>query len=418
MNQPKPRSVSSLSASNASKLPDKPSAEFLRKLAKDRLHEMRAANPAARLFEAQLQIARDHGFESWRDLIALLNAGQRGNVLRKNARVEIEGLAPMTWGGGACTYLAAMANVLRVVGPPHDYVRLMGDSALAFRLRLWSNDAFTASCPSSPIGEMPPWTGFTEKSIGWTMRYEARLAGAPNDSHDMSDQLDQVTASIDAGLPVLGYFKYWDMGLAYGYEGTKLLVRDCWIGDKEGLVDITDCRGLFAFFEQRTVVPSPDESARSAIARAVARWSHPPVRRERHGQAGAYYLGADAYDRWLALLNQAASLTPEQRKGLLQVHHWTFTSLHDARQKAALYLRSVANLFPASVDPLAQAADVYQKMDEITGAVLREGAIFPAFYKPEALTKWTPDVHQKEIELLTKLRGLDQQAIALLAATS
>jgi hypothetical protein len=386
----------------------------LRKLAKDRLREMRSANPAARLFEAQLQVAREHGFGSWRDLVAHLNAGQRGNVRRENGRVEIEGITPLTWSGSDCTYLAVLANVLRVIGPAHDYVRLFGDSGLAFRVRFWANDSGTASCPSSPVGEMPPWTDFTERSIGWKMRFEVRLKGAVDSPNDMSDQLDQITASIDAGMPVLGYFKAWDMGIAYGYEGTKLLVRDFWIGNKEGLVDIKECRGLFAYFEQRVPVPRPDESARRAIAEAVSRWSRAPDRRVRDGDEGAYYYGPDAYDRWTALLDRAESLSPDQQKALLHVDYWTFISLHDARQKAALYLQSIAHLFPESADTLRKAAAVYLQIGEMTGMAIHEGAIFPAFYKPDALGKWTPDVRRKEIEMLKRVQLLDQQAITLL----
>ena len=54
-------------------LPDRPSLEFLKKLAKDRLPEMRRADPSARLADAQLAVAREHGFTSWRALRAELD---------------------------------------------------------------------------------------------------------------------------------------------------------------------------------------------------------------------------------------------------------------------------------------------------------------------------------------------------------
>ncbi|HXA96659.1 MAG TPA: ankyrin repeat domain-containing protein, partial [Candidatus Dormibacteraeota bacterium] len=54
-------------------LPDRPSLEFLKKLAKDRLPEMRRATPSARLADAQLAVAREHGFPSWRALRAELH---------------------------------------------------------------------------------------------------------------------------------------------------------------------------------------------------------------------------------------------------------------------------------------------------------------------------------------------------------
>ncbi len=51
-------------------LPDRPSLEYLKKLAKERLRELRRTNPDARLTAAQLAIARDYGFPNWRALKA------------------------------------------------------------------------------------------------------------------------------------------------------------------------------------------------------------------------------------------------------------------------------------------------------------------------------------------------------------
>jgi len=51
-------------------LPPRPSLEWLRKSAKDRLADLRAADPNARLADAQLSISREYGFPSWRALKA------------------------------------------------------------------------------------------------------------------------------------------------------------------------------------------------------------------------------------------------------------------------------------------------------------------------------------------------------------
>ena len=53
---------------STTKLPDRPSLEYLKKLAKDRLRDLRRSDPGARLATAQLAVARDHGFPSWRAL--------------------------------------------------------------------------------------------------------------------------------------------------------------------------------------------------------------------------------------------------------------------------------------------------------------------------------------------------------------
>jgi ankyrin repeat protein len=51
-------------------LPDAPDLEWLRKEAKRRLREMRTDDPDAKLADAQLKLAREHGFSSWRAMKA------------------------------------------------------------------------------------------------------------------------------------------------------------------------------------------------------------------------------------------------------------------------------------------------------------------------------------------------------------
>ena len=58
-----------MSESPRRRLPERPSLEQLRKQAKERLDEMRAADPSAKLADAQHALARDYGFESWPKLV-------------------------------------------------------------------------------------------------------------------------------------------------------------------------------------------------------------------------------------------------------------------------------------------------------------------------------------------------------------
>jgi ankyrin repeat protein len=60
----------STSAPTPLSLPDSPSLDWLRKQAKRRLGELRKSNPAARLADAQFDLARQYGFSSWRALKA------------------------------------------------------------------------------------------------------------------------------------------------------------------------------------------------------------------------------------------------------------------------------------------------------------------------------------------------------------
>lgn len=66
--------MSDETAGPASSLPDAPSLEWLRKEAKRRLAELQRREPAARLSDAQFEIAKQYGFSSWRALKAHIDA--------------------------------------------------------------------------------------------------------------------------------------------------------------------------------------------------------------------------------------------------------------------------------------------------------------------------------------------------------
>jgi hypothetical protein len=61
-------------------LPERPSLEFLKKLAKERLQALRRSDPKAKLAAALLAVARDAGFPSWRALKAHVEERQRERV--------------------------------------------------------------------------------------------------------------------------------------------------------------------------------------------------------------------------------------------------------------------------------------------------------------------------------------------------
>jgi ankyrin repeat protein len=63
-----------------SQLPERASLEFLKKLARDRLRRLRRADPRAKLADALLDVARDHGFSSWRALKAHIEERQTERV--------------------------------------------------------------------------------------------------------------------------------------------------------------------------------------------------------------------------------------------------------------------------------------------------------------------------------------------------
>ncbi len=65
-----------------SRLPRRASLEYLKKLSKERLKELRRTDPQVRLAAAQFSVARDHGFPSWRALKAEIEKRQEKQVAR------------------------------------------------------------------------------------------------------------------------------------------------------------------------------------------------------------------------------------------------------------------------------------------------------------------------------------------------
>lgn len=68
-----------------STLPERPSLEYLKKLAKEKLQKLRRSDPKAKLASAQLAVARDHSFPSWRALKAEIEKRQAGQAERSKS---------------------------------------------------------------------------------------------------------------------------------------------------------------------------------------------------------------------------------------------------------------------------------------------------------------------------------------------
>ncbi len=98
---------------SSSKLPERPSLEYLKKLAKDRLKQLRQSNPSVKLAAAQLSVAREHGFANWQALKAAVAQRQAtGSTLyfeacRKGDGAEVRRLLAVDPGLVRATLAAA-----------------------------------------------------------------------------------------------------------------------------------------------------------------------------------------------------------------------------------------------------------------------------------------------------------------------
>lgn len=120
-------------------LPERASLEFLKKLAKERLQALRAADPTAKLAAAQLDIARQYGFTSWRALkiavdaqrwTPLHEAAKQGNLAETrrllaagadpNAREPGDNTTPLHW-AAAHRSIDVVRALLDADGDPHGF---------------------------------------------------------------------------------------------------------------------------------------------------------------------------------------------------------------------------------------------------------------------------------------------------------
>jgi ankyrin repeat protein len=98
-------------------LPARPNLDWLRKTAKQELHELRKTNPSAKLASAQLALAREYGFRSWRALKAEVD---RQQALASSGDQTVAALLRAVGTGQIDTVramLAATPELVNAVGP-------------------------------------------------------------------------------------------------------------------------------------------------------------------------------------------------------------------------------------------------------------------------------------------------------------
>jgi ankyrin repeat protein len=98
-------------------LPARPNLDWLRKTAKQQLHELRKTNPDAKLAGAQLALARQYGFRSWRAMKAEVD---RLQALGSSSDQAIKALLRAVGTGKIDTVgatLAAAPELVNAVGP-------------------------------------------------------------------------------------------------------------------------------------------------------------------------------------------------------------------------------------------------------------------------------------------------------------
>lgn len=144
-------------------LPVRPDLNWYKKAAKKRLDQLRARHPDTRLADAQLDLAREHGFSSWRKLKAridqLTDVPKLFDAIRRNDLPAIRALIKTSPRllrlagpqGETAIHVAAECNnpeaielLLRHRADPQTYFGGSGHDALSWALTVGAKDAVKA----------------------------------------------------------------------------------------------------------------------------------------------------------------------------------------------------------------------------------------------------------------------------------
>lgn len=340
------------------------------------------------------------------------------------AQRVIEQVPTLAWGrSGETTFCGALAAALKATDRPVGYDDLMGFTGLAFRTRWYQGPADKQRwCPSSPVGEFPEEIAAAGRAIGWTLRTEAHMNAL--EPANMARFAGQIVASIDAGRPVLAYESRMNMAVIHGYRdgGRTLLMRDYFKGEADDGVTAVEADkiGPMLVFLERPIDPPPArENVLAGLRTAISNFARP--RDANRDTGGGIWYGPQAFARWaedlLAMRDDAepGSQAEKDRAMLFFVSWWVFDVMADAREAAIRFLSAHAAEFSgAAQGAITTAAELYRQEQQMFARAFADKNAFFGPWSGKSITDWTPQVRQREAEILGECCNIEQQAIALL----
>ncbi|MBI4906544.1 MAG: hypothetical protein HY820_23145 [Acidobacteria bacterium] len=312
---------------------------------------------------------------------------------RDGGRAWLEGVTGWSWRNRRSSIHAAQAAVMEALGEAVSYEHLVGVSALAFRMQL-SKEGF---CPSSPNA----FCGYqcvarSTESLPWKVLV---CGGKPEGEEESTGEIRRaIVDSIDRGVPVQ-YGREED-GIIVGYQkgGEEWL---CFHPERDDgktiAIETTLGWGVAIFTARREERPERGALAMAAFQQAI--------RMAGARRAGGYFVGHDAWDEYIARLENYDAVNGKASRDAILGNAWIYVCLAHHRACAASYLRDVAGVFPAVVaGVLEKAADLY---DAISMHVLTDDG--------QVLTGlWTGEAFREQVKRLQHALPLERRAIAAL----
>ncbi len=322
----------------------------------------------------------------------------------------------ISWGNpGSCSFAAALEAAFKVTKHPYSYNEIMGDSALAFRVRwrgLKCKKGGPWWCGSIPVAEFPDVTARISDQTGWKFKSTGMLEAQPE---KIRDYIPEVIESINKGLPVVGYptGKQLDCATIYGYEikDGKIFFywRNLYTGAKNNIAPADNTGPWLLFLESWKKAPSAKKRFINALKQSVINWYRAPS-----GNPDYYTwsYGKEALEIWIDDLKKVEKYTEKERGELFFVNAWNFQTIRDARNNAVKYLEANIKLLPEkAAKKLKKALKLYKEETKLFKA---NPDAFKGPMNGKKLADWTEKNIKKELKILEKALKLENSAIQLI----
>ena len=341
-------------------------------------------------------------------------------VNREGSRVWIDGVPRLSYGESCeTTYVGALAAALAGTEHPVSETQIMGLSGLAFRVR-WAPRSEGGWCGSIPVGEFPEERQATARLTGWDFADFDEVAKW--DEPHMERYVEQMTKSIDGGVPFVGYPPPEDANCAtaVGYERNGDAVSIVWqtyrSGDKTTVLPIEKTGPWVMIPKKFRGAVDRRHQLIEALRIAVRNWHR--------GQTGnedgkyAYLWGERAMTEWVEHLRAVDQLSEKQRGSMFFLNWWNFDCYNQARMFAAKFLREyVSDINGEAKGHLGRAADLYQQIyDGPHDISFRQKLAFYGPWTGKKMADWAKDVQEREAKILEDVLKLEKEAIVELEA--
>jgi RNA polymerase sigma factor (sigma-70 family) len=328
-------------------------------------------------------------------------------------------IPPLKWGTHKeCTFAGALESALAGTDHPYDYETIMGASGLAFRTRWFRDSRRRGWCPSSPVGEFPEEIEAVRRTTGWQLLLDIRRDESTGEFKLGVDEfLPRITASINAGKPVLAYGPELNMCVIHGYEdrGETLVMRD--YGETEETVrrNPSELHSFLILLGEHSKPLSEREMLMQSLRMATANFRREP---EPLPGKGHYLYGRAALDGWADDIGLHEELSEDERGSLFFVSWWCCASLADARVAAARFLKPrTALLGRKAHSALERAAGLYGQEVAVLGPVFETRDAFLGPWSGKAIADWSAEARERERGILTRAREIETAAISEIEKT-